>query len=265
MQIKKLILNVGSQKCGTTSVDDFVRSHTNINVSKNTKELHFFDNKQKHLSDYWNLFTVKNPSEVYFESTPNYSVSSVAKRNIADISKICDVYIILLIRDPIDRIYSQYYMNVSKGVETLDINAALEEDMFRDEPFLYKSRSDYRRIYQDFCEFIPPEKITVIDISELSVVSVCEYLSSIYHECEFKSNMTFKHMNIGGGTFIPIVGRIYQSQRLRKFIKKCVGSKISEHFRRKFIRQGLKPRYKIYNEVAQEIENYKSFKKNKTW
>ena len=107
----------GVQKGGTTALSALLCTLDNISFSKK-KEVHFFDNDEKFslgLAGYlghfrsWNL-TNNDEQEppVYGESTPFYIASREACRRISE--TIPDVKIIVLLRDPVSRAYSEYQM-----------------------------------------------------------------------------------------------------------------------------------------------------------
>ena len=109
----------GSQKSGTTVAAALLSSLQGISFSKK-KEVHFFDNTKRYnqgIAKYLSYFHTWNYSEpdqfnppMYGESTPFYIASRDACKRISE--TVPGVRIIILLRDPISRAYSEYQMKV---------------------------------------------------------------------------------------------------------------------------------------------------------
>ena len=107
----------GSQKSGTTVAAALLSSLQGISFSKK-KEVHFFDNTKRYnqgIAKYLSYFHAWNYSEpdqfyppMYGESTPFYIASRDACQRISE--TVPGVRIIILLRDPISRAYSEYQM-----------------------------------------------------------------------------------------------------------------------------------------------------------
>ena len=107
----------GVQKGGTTALSALLCTLKSITFSKK-KELHFFDSTKKYdlgLHEYIKHFPIHNSTAttsqripIFGESTPFYIASRVACERIVKI--IPDIKIIILLREPISRAYSEYQM-----------------------------------------------------------------------------------------------------------------------------------------------------------
>ncbi len=127
---------IGGQKCGTTALFQYLKEHPNVKPAY-CKELYFFDNNfSKGINWYKSHFPLI--AENYFcrlfhkinkitgEATPNYMFHPHAAKRIF---KICpNAKLIVLLRNPIDRTYSQYQHNVRFGHEELTFEEALEKE-----------------------------------------------------------------------------------------------------------------------------------------
>ena len=100
---------IGSQKCGTTTlsqilIDNGVFISTNKNCSN--YETHFFDREKIIINDYYNFF--KSDMKIKCDKTPNYINLPYS------IDRIHKYYpktkLIVLIREPIQRVISQFFM-----------------------------------------------------------------------------------------------------------------------------------------------------------
>lgn len=102
-------LCVGAQKAGTTSLFDLMKGHPDIFLPA-AKEIHFFHNTpfyRKGLDRYASYFEDATGHRMIGEFTPEYLHFSEAPARIRE-SLGPDVKIIILLRDPVQRAYSQF-------------------------------------------------------------------------------------------------------------------------------------------------------------
>lgn len=121
---------VGAQKCGTTMLSQFLAQHSDIGMSSQ-KEVHLFDAPDyKPGTDAANIdvryrryFEHAPDALIRGEATPIYmylpDVATELKRYNADLK------LIVLLRDPVDRALSDYYMQKARGRETKPLWLAL--------------------------------------------------------------------------------------------------------------------------------------------
>ena len=113
-------LCIGAQKGGTTTLFNILKEHPDIYISE-FKEPHYFDlddnysrGLQWYKDEYFNKY---NNEKMIGAFTPTYMASSEApKRILQDLGE--NVKLIFLLRNPIDRAYSQYLHRVRNGHET---------------------------------------------------------------------------------------------------------------------------------------------------
>jgi hypothetical protein len=105
-------LIVGAQKCGTTSLHDILSEHPQANMSK-VKEIRFFNTPKKYAKglEYYKSYFDKPDSNhrVTGESSPGYICSPGVHRLIHE--SLGDIKIVIILRDPIKRAFSQYWDN----------------------------------------------------------------------------------------------------------------------------------------------------------
>lgn len=128
---------VGAAKAGTTSLYSYLRQHPAVFMSP-FKEPHYFSkvrprNEQKHIvpfvsneREYLKLFQGARNETIIGEASPSYLWNEFAARRIKE--KIPDARIVVILRDPIDRAYSHYLMDVREGIQYLPFAKALLED-----------------------------------------------------------------------------------------------------------------------------------------
>ena len=106
----------GVQKAGTTALSAMLCTHPSISFSKK-KEVHFFDILKRYnlgISEYlrnfheWDASRSGTSLPIYGESTPYYLASRDACRRISE--TIPEVKLVVLLREPVSRAYSEYQM-----------------------------------------------------------------------------------------------------------------------------------------------------------
>lgn len=184
-------LIIGAQKSGTSSLYFYLQQHPSIRLPLGiTKEVHYFDlNFHRGESWYRGHFPLavlmKKGKRVLrtFEATPEYTCHPRAAARIAQ--SLPSTKLILIVRNPIDRAFSHYNMQVLRTLETLDFEAALDAEAERVEPELERILSDplypglkylqfsymRRGLYIDQIEryrkLFPSEQLMIIDFLRL--------------------------------------------------------------------------------------------------
>lgn len=100
---------VGSMKCGTTILYDFLTSHSGISGGE-AKEIHFFSlNYDKGIDWYLERFEHSNEGLYYLDASPTYFDMCLDVPAAERIKEFCpDAKIIILIRNPIERAASHF-------------------------------------------------------------------------------------------------------------------------------------------------------------
>jgi hypothetical protein len=106
---------VGAQKCGTTALSEYLRSHPKVFMT-NPKEPHFFAEDfgnyrpYKTLDQYLALYRDCSPRhKAVGEASPTYICSKVAVRNIHKFNSWAKI--IAMLRNPVDLVYSLHQQN----------------------------------------------------------------------------------------------------------------------------------------------------------
>ena len=153
---------IGAQKCGTTSLHAYLDKHPETSMSQ-PKELNFFIERRnwgKGLDWYRSHFDPAK--DVRGESSPNYT----AAPNFPGVpekmaSVIPDAKLIFMVRDPIDRIRSEWIHNYAKRNTDWSIGEAIRRRK------VYVNRSKYNMQLQLYLEHFPRERILIIDQIDL--------------------------------------------------------------------------------------------------
>lgn len=158
---------VGAQKAGTTSLHKYLDRHPEIAMSER-KELDFFAGPgwewERGLSWYESHFTRSAP--VMGESSPSYSafpwVEGVPERMRAVIP---DAKLIYLVRDPVDRMVSEYLHLRAGGHETRPMDEVFSHPRMPESGYVVKGR--YHMQLERYLEHYPPEQILVLAHEDL--------------------------------------------------------------------------------------------------
>jgi len=159
-------LIIGAQKCGTTSLYHILMDHTHV-APAFKKELHYFDSSKFAKGAEWYRSNFPPPSFengqriITGEASPYYLYHPLAARRASQV--VPQAKLIALLRNPVDRAYSDYRHRFSDGVETLSFEEAIEaeeerisgerEKILADEGYLSTSHRRYsylaRGVYVD--------------------------------------------------------------------------------------------------------------------
>lgn len=146
-------LIVGAQKAGSSSLHDYLAQHSEIGMTRR-KELHYFDDffHTKSYAAYQAEFCpLVESHRCVGESTPAYFSYPGSAEKIRAL--LGDIPILVILREPIARMYSQYWHNIKYGREELSFRQAVEMEEERRATlgmtfyhhFDYLGRSDYAR------------------------------------------------------------------------------------------------------------------------
>jgi hypothetical protein len=114
---KPTFLCIGVQKSGTTSLINYLNQHPDIFIKK--KELHFFDTTEITESEIINYENKFNTNKLIIgEKTPSYNYLQFAMDRIYNYNP--NIKLILILREPISRAFSQYNMDLQNSNKQLN-------------------------------------------------------------------------------------------------------------------------------------------------
>ena len=176
----------GAQKCGTSALAHFLSQHPEIGMAS-PKEVHLFDSPN-YSSDwtpaqidkrYGSRLAHCSGVRILGEATPSYMFVPEIGRDLERYNP--DLKLIVLLRDPVERAISHYYMEKGRGRERRPLWFALLREPFRlrrcrngrvrgsvTQRCSYRTRGLYsiqlRNLYRRF----GPDQVLVVRSSELS-------------------------------------------------------------------------------------------------
>ncbi len=174
----------GAMRCGTTSLNGYLREHPEIAVSQ-PKEVHFFDNHFDRGTDWYRQhFAHVGDVSIVGEATPDYVYHPDAMARIA--ATIPGVKILLLLRNPVDRAYSHYWHNVSRDKESLPFAEAVaaEADRINESPeqrarYSYVDRGRYDSQISALLEHFDRDAVLAQTFEELEADPVATYQRTV--------------------------------------------------------------------------------------
>jgi hypothetical protein len=227
MELPVDFLIIGAQKCGTTSLYNYLIQHPQI-VPARTKEVHFFDlNFNKGIEWYQDQF---HPFErqnnlISGEASPYYIFHPLVAERVQQI--LPKVKIIILLRNPVDRAISHYYHEVRLGVEEKEIEQAIGSEptriagetekliqnpnhySFNHQHYTYISRGKYIDQIKNWLNHFPKQQILILKSEDLYnhppaiLKQVCNFLQIPPYQLP-------NHDKYNAGQYPPIDPAMYQ-------------------------------------------------------
>lgn len=198
-------LIIGAQKAGTSSLYAWLTGHPDV-VAAREKELHYFDRRiatepiERYRADFPPEATLdklrleRRRTIVTGEATPVYlfhpSVPALVSRHLPA------VRLIAILRDPVERAVSQYWMEFNRDNETRSLEEALAAEVERTAPEFdrielgeqpgrffwtatYAARGDYADQLQRWLKFFPRDQLLLVTFEDLVAAPESVYRSTL--------------------------------------------------------------------------------------
>jgi hypothetical protein len=176
----------GTMRSGTTSLTRYLDAHPEAFIAPQ-KEIHYFDlNYSRGIDWYRQQFSNVGGEIAVGDATPSYMYLEEAVARMSE--TVPGARVIALLRHPVDRAYSHYWLRRTLGAEEKDFTEAVREedkrialgDPRRECPYLDMSRyvHQLRRLTRHF----PRDAVHVVIFEELkrgpeaAYKEVCEFL-----------------------------------------------------------------------------------------
>lgn len=165
-------LVIGAMKAGTTALYHALKQHPQIYMS-HIKEPHFFTYEGEQLNyagpvtdleSYHQLFEEASQGTIKGEVSPSYIYSPKAPERIKNY--LPNVKLVAILRNPVERAYSNFLMAVRQGDETLSFTQALEQEQQRIKNnwgllWHYQSKGFYAEQLQRYFKLFNQEQIRI--------------------------------------------------------------------------------------------------------
>lgn len=162
--MKPSFLIAGVQKGGTSALWYHLREHPEIYMP-DEKELNFF-NWNYHLSMAWyqRHFESSPAKRAWGEASPHYLLTAgVAARIARDLP---ECRLVFILRDPVERAHSNYWFNVSRGLQNPAVPFARAVEA-RDGQSRYVNKGYYWKWLEPFMERFSPEQMLILLAEDL--------------------------------------------------------------------------------------------------
>jgi len=226
--MKKLdFIIIGAQKSGTTSLFKYLKPHPKIFMSSNKEAPFFSDDKlyeagwESFSRDFFNGAT---DEQYWGKASPQYMGNKLAAQRIHEMMP--DTRLIALLRNPVERAFSQYSMSVRRGFEQRSFDevvaALMQSDALitarntmpvleagntnEDESGHYLVWGEYGRILQEFQNYFPKDQLHVLFMDEMIKDPVGTYQQVI------------KFIGIDDNYVPPNVGKVYHKGGMHQII-----------------------------------------------
>tara|TARA_B100000768_G_C11255477_1_gene366186 strand:- start:462 stop:1340 length:879 start_codon:yes stop_codon:yes gene_type:complete len=177
----KFFICPGAQKAGTTKLYNLLKFHPEINLSEIKESKYFLKHikdisKEKFLEFFSNsdsqLHGEIDPEYIYYEDTSQKIKETLGK----------DVKFIFMLRNPVDRAYSHYWMSFRRGFELLNFDDAIKAEKERLENkekhaiwhYSYLDRGFYFKQIENY--------LKVFDLDQMHFVIFEEFVSNMQIE-----------------------------------------------------------------------------------
>ncbi len=199
-------LIVGAQKCGTTALAHFLRQHPGIHVAGSTldeqRSLHFFDRDHyfgrgsPDYAEYHREFHPRDPTQTVGECTPAYIYYNQAPTRIWQYNP--NIKLIAVLRNPVERAFSNWNMERQRGSEDLDFHPACLLERKRGHAALplqdlvhaYAARGFYAHQVRRLMQHFPDEQLLFLKYEQFQQ----DPLTAINKICRFLGVATLKHI-----------------------------------------------------------------------
>jgi hypothetical protein len=177
-------LVIGALRSGTTSLARQLGAHPDVFVAPQ-KEVRFFNRYYDRGVDwYQRQFADARNEHAVGEATPTYMYDQPAMARIA--SLMPEVRLVAILRNPVDRAYSHYWLNRARDTEKLEFADAVEAEPERLERgeyrYAYLQYGRYLPYLESVCQSFPRKALHVVFLEQFSqdpqntYRSVCRFL-----------------------------------------------------------------------------------------
>ena len=161
---------IGAQKAGTTTLHNILSQHPEVYMPKE-KELNFYIKEKlfnKGIESYKAMFNPTNEIAIG-EASPGYMCHPLVPKRIFESNK--DVKLICVLRNPVDRAYSQYWDNKRHLTETESFKNTFSKyshyQQYESGKIGYFTRGFYADYLERYYKYFPKENILLLKSEDL--------------------------------------------------------------------------------------------------
>jgi len=249
---------VGAQKSGTTSLLKYLGQHPKIQGQEDKEFSFFTEEKLYKLGLDYNIkrsFGDLNSKDLLIKQV-ELSQSLIGLERLKNHNP--KVKLIFIVRNPVDRFYSSYNMQVSSGYIQESLSSVLSK-IENGENHLYKkmfvTRSDYTKALRNIYTYFPKEQLKILlfeDLKKNPAKVVSEVISYLNHS-EFKLQDTeiYNKTKQSSKLLSHLLHLIkLESNPLKRLVRKILPIKIYRNMGKRISDIPLKD--KIFDELSSE-------------
>jgi len=191
---------IGAQKCGTSSLHNYLDAHPDIGMSIE-KEVQYFNEGyrwEKGLDWYKSRF--REGPGFKGEASPQYTWYPFHQQSAREMHKLLpDIKLIYMVRDPITRIASQYQDWVAQFWERGNFEQVMQSILSNPED-RYRVTSSYWYQLEHYLEFYSPAQIKVVaqeDMYHNRTETIQDIIGFIGADPDFKSDIWEERIHTG--------------------------------------------------------------------
>lgn len=200
---------VGAQKCGTTSLKNYLGEHPEIKAQFQT-EMTYFVNEDEFRSGYSQAYKKyfadnKKSCRVHVGKYVSLPQSELGLHRLKEHNP--DAKVIYMVRNPVQRAYSSYLMEQSVGDEKRGFDHAIKDALANTDSWQYRAYIGYGFYIQEMHKiqsYFPTQNIKVIVLEEFKSASQ-QVLSEI-----------FDWLDVDSG-FVPNIEKVHNEGGCQRF------------------------------------------------
>lgn len=176
----KHLLVIGGQRCGTTWLSEVLAKHPDVRFTSVTRpEPKFFLSNEDH--DLYDSLFPRSGGPWFTDKSTSYLERADAARRAAHC--VPDATVVAVLRDPVERAYSNWRFSVMNGLEDLSFEESLTDRAQRrphsrlsTSPFESLSRGRYAEMLEPWGDYFP-EGLVVLQYERMTGRDGGQYLS----------------------------------------------------------------------------------------
>lgn len=247
-------LIIGAQKAGTTSLYEYLRAHPEIWFPDGVKETHFFtywgsagyESESSRVrvttekEEYLDLFADAPADCAAGEASPSYLYDPNVPGRIKSLDP--DISLIVILRDPVQRAYSNYLHAVRSGRESHSFEDALKLESKRIDDgapnmLHYRSKGLYGQQIARYVHHFERDQLLVL-LSEDLWENRSSTLESVLHFLDVDPEVSLNASERHGASGVPksaLLRRIYQAKGVRHALKAVLPRSVRAALRESFL------------------------------
>jgi len=176
---------IGAAKSGTTALRHYLVQHPD--VWSYMDEIHYFDRCWERGKEWYFKHFTPNGEKIIMEKTPGYYMTDPQK-----LARVCpDAKLLMIMRNPIDRAYSEYWMWKLHGLPQYNLLTFEKIVENLDHPCLDKG--NYAKYLESWFQYFPREQLMFVRAEDLYT----DRLNTINKVCSFLGIDEFTPKSLG--------------------------------------------------------------------